>query len=99
MLSPLAMLFIFGVMMYRGSGTMDFGPFKFGSGLGLATFAAAICMLSILPIAMNQFAVDGPGLTMTLLSPLPDAELLAGKAAGNALIQLPAAADCRRRHA
>ena len=89
MISPLAMLFIFGVMMYRGSGAMDFGPFKFGSGLGLATFAAGICMLSILPIAMNQFAVDGPGLTMTLLSPLPDAELLAGKAAGNALIQLP----------
>lgn len=89
MLSPLAMLFIFGVMMYRGSGTMDFGPFKFGSGLGLATFTAAICMLSVLPIAMNQFAVDGPGLTMTLLSPLPDAELLTGKAAGNALIQLP----------
>ena len=89
MLAPLAMLFIFGVMMYRGSGTMDFGPFKFGSGLGLATFAAGICMLSILPIAMNQFAVDGPGLTMTLLSPLPDTELLAGKAAGNALIQLP----------
>ncbi len=88
MISPLAMLFIFGVMMYRGSGTMDFGPFKFGSGLGLATFAAAVCMLSILPIAMNQFAVDGPGLTMTLLSPLEDAELLAGKAAGNALIQL-----------
>jgi hypothetical protein len=89
MLSPLAMLFIFGVMMYRGSGTMDFGPFKFGSGLGLATFAASICMLSILPIAMNQFAVDGAGLTMTLLSPLPDTELLAGKAAGNAMIQLP----------
>lgn len=88
MLSPLATLFIFGVMMYRGSGTMDFGPFKFGSGLGLAAFAAAICMLSILPIAMNQFAVDGPGLTMTLLSPLPEAELLAGKAAGNALIVL-----------
>ncbi|MDQ3488320.1 MAG: hypothetical protein M3468_11380 [Acidobacteriota bacterium] len=89
MLSPLAMLLIFGVMMYRGSGTVDFGPFHFGSGLGLATFAAAICMLSILPIAMNQFAVDGAGLTMTLLSPLPDADLLAGKAAGSALIQLP----------
>lgn len=88
MLSPLAMLLIFGVMMYRGAGTVDFGPFQFGSGLGLATFAAAICMLSILPIAMNQFAVDGAGLTMTLLSPLTDADLLAGKAAGNALIQL-----------
>ena len=89
MLSPLAMLLIFGVMMYRGAGTVDFGPFHFGSGLALATFAAVICMVSILPIAMNQFAVDGAGLTMTLLSPLPDVDLLAGKAAGNALIQLP----------
>lgn len=89
MLSPLAMLFIFGVMMYRGSGTMELGPFHFSSGLALATFAAAVCSLSILPIAVNQFAVDGAGLTMTLLSPLSDEELLAGKSAGNALVVLP----------
>ena len=89
LLSPIAMLLIFGAMMYRGGGAMDFGPFKFGSGLGLATFAAAVCMISILPFAMNQFAVDGAGLTMTLLSPLPDAELLDGKAVGHALIVLP----------
>ena len=35
---------------------------------------------------MNQFAVDRAGLTMTLLSPLRDDEILSGKAAGNALI-------------
>ncbi|CAN5740228.1 hypothetical protein BH24ACI5_BH24ACI5_15840 [soil metagenome] len=88
MLSPLAMLAIFGFMMYRGSGAMEFGPFSFRSGLVFATFAAAICSLSVLPVAMNQFAVDGAGLTMTLLSPLPDEELLAGKAAGNGIIVL-----------
>jgi hypothetical protein len=90
-LSPLAMFLIFAVMMYRGGGGMDFGPYKFASGLGLATFTAFICMLSILPIAMNQFAVDRAGLTMTLLSPLEDGELLAGKAAGNALVIAPPA--------
>ena len=65
---------------------MDFGPFRFNGGLSLATFASVIALLGILPIAMNQFAVDGAGLTMTLLSPLSDRELLAGKAAGNGLI-------------
>ncbi len=86
LLSPLAMFGIFAVLMYRGSGQMEFGPFQFGSGLGLATFASFVCLLSILPIAMNQFAVDKAGLTMTLLSPLRDDEILSGKAAGNALI-------------
>jgi hypothetical protein len=86
LLSPLAMFGIFALLMYRGSGEMAFGPFQFGSGLGLATFASFICLLSILPIAMNQFAIDKAGLTMTLLSPLRDDEILSGKAAGNALI-------------
>jgi hypothetical protein len=66
---------------------MSFGPFgAVDGGLGLATFASSVALLSILPIAMNQFAVDGAGLTMTLLSPLSERELLAGKAAGNGLI-------------
>lgn len=86
LLSPLAMFAIFALLMYRGSGEMDFGPFQFDSGLGLATFASFVCLLSILPIAMNQFAIDRAGLTMTLLSPLRDDEILSGKAAGNALI-------------
>ena len=91
LLSPIAMLVIFGAMMYRGSGQMDFGPFRFGNGLGLAAFGSFVCLLSILPIAMNQFAVDKAGLTMTLLSPLSDAEVLSGKAAGNAMIAAPPA--------
>ena len=86
LLSPLAMFTIFAVMMYRNGGGLDFGPFQFASGIGLATFSTFVCVLSILPVAMNQFAVDRAGLTMTLLSPLGDDELLAGKAAGNALV-------------
>jgi hypothetical protein len=50
--------------------------------------------LSILPIAMNQFAVDGAGLTLALLSPLSTRQLLAGKAVGNGLIAIPTALLC-----
>ncbi|HVH57894.1 MAG TPA: hypothetical protein VM791_16635 [Vicinamibacterales bacterium] len=93
LLSPLAVFAMFGIMMYR-SGDMNFGPFKFGSGLGLAAFGSFVCLMAILPMAMNQFAVDRAGLTMTLLSPLRDEELLAGKAAGNAMIITPPALFC-----
>jgi hypothetical protein len=86
LISPLIMFIVFGALMFRGAGTMDFGHINFQGGLSLATFASAICLISVLPIAMNQFAVDRAGLTMTLLSPLTDAELLRGKAVGNALI-------------
>jgi hypothetical protein len=88
LLSPVALLGIFGLLIWR-SGSMDFGPFKFDGGLGLATFASFVSVISILPIAMNQFAVDKAGLTMTLLSPLKDDELLLGKAVGNAMIAAP----------
>ena len=94
LISPLAFFVIFGVMMYRSSGNMDFGPFHFASGLGLALFTSSMSLLSILPIAMNQFAVDRAGLTMTMLSPLTDGELLAGKAAGNGLVVAPPALVC-----
>jgi hypothetical protein len=93
LLSPLAVFAMFGIMMYR-SGDMNFGPFRFGSGLGLAAFGSFVCLMAILPMAMNQFAVDRAGLTMTLLSPLRDEELLAGKAAGNAMIITPPALFC-----
>jgi hypothetical protein len=80
------MLAIFGVLIYRGGGTMDFGAMKIQGGISLATFATFVAMMSILPIAMNQFAVDKAGLTLALLSPLTTAEYLKGKAAGNALV-------------
>jgi hypothetical protein len=88
LLSPLMMFLIFGALMYRGSGTMDFGAIHLAGGPSLAMFTSAISLLAVLPIAMNQFAVDRAGLTMALLSPLTDAELLKGKAVGNALIVL-----------
>ena len=70
------------------------GSITLQSGLGLATFGSAVCLLAILPIAMNQFAIDGAGLTLALLSPLRDLELLAGKAIGNAIIAALPASIC-----
>jgi hypothetical protein len=92
MLSPLMMLVVFGVIMHQRPGGMDLGPISLHSGLGLAAFASFISLMAILPIAMNQFAVDRAGLTMALLAPLDDREYLTGKAVGNALIAGPPAA-------
>ncbi len=86
MLSPFLMLILFGVIMRRNGGDVNFGPFSFDSGLGLAAFTTFVGLTSILPIAMNQFAVDRAGLTLALLSPLTDREYLTGKAVGNGLI-------------
>lgn len=94
MLSPLVMLLVFGVVMHQRIGALDVGAFSMTGGLALATFASSICLMSILPIAMNQFAVDGAGLTMVLLSPLEDREYLAGKAVGNALMTGPSTLIC-----
>ncbi len=57
-------------MMLRSRGGSDFAPLGLQSGLGLATFASFVSLLSILPLAMNQFAIDRAGLTLMLLAPL-----------------------------
>jgi hypothetical protein len=86
LLSPIVTIAIFGVLMRRTTGTMDFGSLALNGGLSLATFGAFVSLISTLPIAMNQFAIDKAGLTLALLSPLTDGEYLAGKAVGNGLI-------------
>lgn len=94
LLSPLVMLAVFAVVMRQHVGGLDFGPVTLNSGVGLASFGSFICLVSSLPIAMNQFAVDKAGMTLALLSPLSDGEYLAGKAVGNALIAFPPATVC-----
>lgn len=93
MLAPVLMLGVFGFLVFR-SGSFDFGPFGSAGGFGLALFITAVSLLSILPVAMNQFAIDGAGLTLVLLSPVSARQLLAGKAIGGALIVLPPACLC-----
>jgi hypothetical protein len=86
LLSPIMLLLIVGVFMRRNLNEMQIGPINLQSGLSLASFASFVGLMSILPVAMNQFAVDKAGITRALLSPLRDGEYLAGKAVGNALI-------------
>ena len=86
LVSPLLVFGVFTLLMRRGGGAMDIGIIGLQSGLGLATFGSAVCLLAILPFAMNQFAIDRAGLTLQFLSPLSDLDMLVGKAVGNGLI-------------
>ena len=85
LLSPLMVFAMFTIMMWSGA-TAELGIVSIGSGIALAVFGSWVSLLAVLPIAMNQFAVDGAGLTLELLSPLDDGELLRGKMIGNGLI-------------
>jgi hypothetical protein len=85
LLGPLVVFLMLAIVVYR-QGQLELGYIDLTGGLSLATFGGAVCLLSILPFAMNQFAIDRSGLTMALLSPLDTRELLAGKAVGNGLI-------------
>ncbi len=54
--------------------------------LALAAMGCFTAILGLIPISMNQFAIDKSGFTRFMLSPLGMGELLLGKAVGNALI-------------
>jgi hypothetical protein len=94
LLSPIVVFGLFAVMMVRGRSGMDVGPLQVDSGLNLASFVAFVSLLSILPLAMNQFAIDRAGFTLAMLVPLETAALLRGKAIGNALITSIPAGIC-----
>jgi len=92
LLAPILMIGIFAFVMRRPASAIGIEVFAGQAGLSVAAFGSFVCLMSILPIAMNQFAIDGAGLTMALLSPLTDREYLSGKAVGNGLIAaMPAA--------
>jgi len=84
-LSPVVVTGIFAFVARNPMG-LDSGPFPFHTGISIAGFASFVGLLAVLPVAMNQFAIDNAGLTLALLSPLSDREYLAGKAVGNGLI-------------
>jgi len=86
LLSPIVVFGMFAAMTLRSRGASDFAPLGLHGGLGLATFSTFVSLLAILPLAMNQFAVDRAGLTLTLLAPVDTMTLLRGKAIGNAVI-------------
>jgi hypothetical protein len=89
LLSPVVVFGMFTAMALRsGSGSGSFGPLVMRGGPGMAAFSALVSLMALLPVAMNQFAVDRAGLTMAMLAPLETRALLRGKAVGNAAIAL-----------
>lgn len=91
LLSPIVLVFAYGVLSRQNLEGFRVGGLAPDNGLVIACFASFLCLMSILPIAFNQFAIDRAGLTLVLLSPLSDRDYLRGKAVGNAIIAaLPA---------
>ena len=85
LLSPLIVFLMFGAMMWRGASGSDLEFISTNRGLALAVFGSFVSLLTIIPLGMNQFAIDGAGLTLELLSPIDGRDLLHGKAIANGL--------------
>jgi hypothetical protein len=83
LLSPL-LVFLVLAFIALTRGTMPGGLPR--GGIGLAAFGVAFSILATLPFALNQFAIDGAGLTLELLSPVSDGDLLRGKAVANGIL-------------
>ena len=80
--SPLLMPLVLAGLAYRGGG-IPIPGLQGDNGLGLAAFGVFASILGLIPLAMNQFAIDKAGFTRQMLSPLSVRELLWGKAVGN----------------
>jgi len=94
LLAPIPVVFGFGVLNSQEVPGFNVGGLSGDVGLIGGCFASFICVMSILPIAFNQFAIDKAGLTRALLAPLSDRDYLAGKAVGNAMIVFLPAIVC-----
>jgi hypothetical protein len=94
LLAPIPVVFGFGVLNSQELPAFNVGGHFGDTGLFAGCFASFICVMSILPIAFNQFAIDKAGLTRALLAPLNDRDYLAGKAVGNGMIVFLPAVVC-----
>ena len=83
--SPLLMPIMLAGLGYQRGGLPSLGM-QGHYGLGLAAIGSFSAILGLLPISMNQFAIDKAGFTRVMLSPVSIGELVAGKAVGNAFI-------------
>ncbi len=93
MVTPLLMPLLLGAIAARRGG-MAIPGLADERGLPLAAIGLFTAILALLPITMNQFAIDRAGFTRYMLSPISIRELLAGKAVGNGLIAAIPAAIC-----
>jgi hypothetical protein len=85
LVTPLLMPLLLGAVLSRRGG-LSIPGVEGEPGLALAAIGVFTSVLALLPIAMNQFAIDRAGFTRQMLSPISIRELLLGKAVGNALI-------------
>jgi hypothetical protein len=93
MATPLLLPILFAFMASRHGG-LNIPGVAGERGLALAAIGAFASILALLPLAMNQFAIDRAGFTRQMLSPISIGELVAGKAAGNAMIAAVPATIC-----
>ena len=83
--SPLLMPLVLTALTYNRGG-LPIPGFQGHYGLALAAMGCFAAILGLIPIAMNQFAIDKAGFSRYMLSPLSIGQLVLGKAVGNALI-------------
>jgi hypothetical protein len=93
MVTPLLMPLLLGAIAARRGG-MAIPGLADDRGLPLAAIGLFTSILALLPITMNQFAIDRAGFTRYMLAPISVRELLAGKAVGNGLIAAIPTAIC-----
>jgi hypothetical protein len=80
--SPLLMPIVLAALTYR-TGRMPLPGIQTNNGIGLAAFGMFAAILALIPLAMNQFAIDKAGFTRQMLLPLSVRDLLWGKAVGS----------------
>jgi hypothetical protein len=83
--SPLLMPLVLAGLGYNRGG-LPIPGFQGHYGLALAAMGCFTAILGLIPISMNQFAIDKAGFTRYMLSPISIGQLVLGKAVGNALI-------------
>jgi hypothetical protein len=93
-LSPVMLFIVLALVSLRSGHGAQVAAVTLGSGLSVASFASFVALIAIVPLAMNQFAIDRAGLTLTFLAPVDTSSLLAGKAIGNGLVAAIPATAC-----
>ncbi|HXH06357.1 MAG TPA: hypothetical protein VNI83_07170 [Vicinamibacterales bacterium] len=91
-LMPVVFITAMAVALTVGSRGVPLGPVRIGGGVPVALFGLYFATASLGAFLCNQFAADGRGLTLLLLSPLPVRVVLLGKAVGGFATVLPPAA-------
>ena len=83
--SPLLMPLVLAGLGYQRGG-LPIPAIQGHYGLALAAMGSFAAILGLIPLSMNQFAIDKAGFTRYMLSPFGIDDLVLGKAVGNALI-------------